>query len=99
MAVITNKITWARITSYNVCYTKLLRYRRTWGDLQTIGLQLGFPLLSTIRGGRDGGGSALSPQGKLLVEAFDRFHQRTDQVVNEALAAFLDEVKSIRSED
>lgn len=81
------------------CKALNITYRRTWGDLQTISLQLGFPLLSTIRGGRDGGGSALSPQGKKLVEAFDRFHQRTDHVVNEALAAFLDEVKSIGSED
>lgn len=81
------------------CKALGITYRRTWGDLQTISRQLGFPLLSTSRGGRDGGCSILSPQGKLLVGAFDRFHASTDNTVNQALAAFLSEVKDIGSKD
>lgn len=80
------------------CKALNITYRRTWGDLQTIGRQLGFPLLVTTRGGRDGGCSVLSPQGKKLVEAFDRFHDRTDQIVNDALEAFLADVRSIGNE-
>lgn len=81
------------------CKALGITYRRTWGDLQTISKQLGFPLLATSRGGRDGGCSVLSPQGECLVKAFDRFHASTDATVNEALQNFLNEVKTINSND
>jgi len=55
------------------CQKLGLTYRRTWGDLKKIEQQMGFPLLNKSRGGKEGGMSELSPQGKALVEAFDRF--------------------------
>jgi molybdate transport system regulatory protein len=69
--------------------TKLnLTYRRTWGDLKKIEQMLGFPLLEKSRGGAEGGSSSLSPQGKLLVKAFDKFHEQVDGVINKAFDEF-----------
>jgi len=62
-----------------------LTYRRTWGDLKKIETMLGFPLLEKSRGGREGGMSRLSPQGKMLVDAFNEFHASVDPAIHEAL--------------
>ena len=59
----------------------------TWKKIEQ---QLGFPLLNKSRGGKEGGMSELSPQGKALTTAFDRFHSRVDEVVAEAFDTFRD---------
>jgi len=41
-------------------------------------------LLEKSRGGAEGGSSTLSPQGKLLVKAFDKFHEQVDGVIADA---------------
>jgi molybdate transport system regulatory protein len=66
------------------CNKLSLTYRRTWGDLKNIEQMLGFPLLEKSRGGKEGGTSQLSPQGKKLVAAFNSFHQSVDGTINEA---------------
>jgi len=68
------------------CDQLQLTYRRTWGDLKKIESMLGFPLLDKSRGGREGGMSKLSEQGKLLVEAFDAFHASVDPAMQNALS-------------
>ena len=70
------------------CAKLNLTYRRTWGDLKKIEQMLGFPLLEKSRGGAGGGSSTLSPQGKLLVNAFDKFHQQVDGVIKNAFDEF-----------
>lgn len=65
-----------------------LTYRRTWGDLKKIEKQLGFQLLEKSRGGKDGGKTYLTPQGKLLVNAFDEFHEKIDLVMDDAFEDF-----------
>jgi molybdate transport system regulatory protein len=70
------------------CQKLGLTYRRTWGDLKKIEQQLGFPLLNKSRGGKEGGMSELSPQGKALTAAFDSFHSRVDEVVADAFDSF-----------
>ncbi|HZK08351.1 MAG TPA: LysR family transcriptional regulator [Bacteroidales bacterium] len=77
-------------TLTGACQKLGLTYRRTWGDLKKIEQQLGFPLLNKSRGGKEGGMSELSPQGKALTTAFDRFHSRVDEVVAEAFDTFRD---------
>ncbi len=71
-----------------------LTYRRTWGDLKEIEALLGFPLLDKSRGGKDGGQTQLSPVGKKMVEAFDRFHQKVDHYMEEAFLEFRENIKS-----
>lgn len=70
-----------------------LTYRRTWGDLKEIEAMLGFPLLDKSRGGKDGGQTQLSPQGEKMVEAFNRFHQKVDQYMEDAFMEFRENVE------
>lgn len=70
------------------CHKLGITYRRTWGDLKKIEQQLGFPLLNRVRGGKEGGASELSDQGKKLVQAFDRFHQDVDEKISHAFEEF-----------
>lgn len=70
------------------CQKLGLTYRRTWGDLKKIEQQLGFPLLNKVRGGKEGGASELSDQGKKLVEAFDQFHHDVDEKISFAFEEF-----------
>ena len=69
-----------------------LTYRRTWGDLKKIESQLGFQLLDKSRGGKDGGTSTLTPEGKRLVEAFDNLHARVDNVIQQAFEDFMQQI-------
>ncbi len=61
-----------------------LTYRRTWGDLKQIEKDLGYPLLEKKRGGKHGGETTLTEQGNNLVKAFDRFHKKTDRLIEKA---------------
>ena len=65
-----------------------ITYRRTWGDLKEIEEVLGFALLDKSRGGKDGGNTCLTPEGKNLVQAFDQFHEKIDSVIEEAFVEF-----------
>ena len=71
-----------------------ITYRRTWGDLKKIENQLGFQLLEKSRGGKDGGKTYLTKQGKLLVDAFDEFHERVDSVIENAFNNFKSKLNS-----
>ncbi len=55
-----------------------ITYRRTWGDLKDIEEVLGINLLDKTRGGKDGGQTQLTPEGKELVRAFDELHGKAD---------------------
>ena len=66
------------------CEALGLTYRRTWGELKKIEQLLGCPLVEKYRGGKDGGNSQLSPEGKRLVAAFDKFHAQMDIVMEKA---------------
>ncbi len=65
-----------------------ITYRRTWGDLKMIEKQLGFPLLEKIRGGKEGGRTNLTFEGKKLVNAFDEFHAKVDLIMDQAFQEF-----------
>ncbi|MCF8365616.1 MAG: LysR family transcriptional regulator [Bacteroidales bacterium] len=78
------------------CQKLGLTYRRTWGDLKKIEQQLGFPLLNKTRGGKEGGMSELSEQGRSLVEAFDKFHEDVDGKISRALEEFRQKLLALR---
>lgn len=65
-----------------------ITYRRTWGDLKKIEKQLGFPLLEKTRGGKEGGRTNLTFEGKKLVNAFDEFHEKVDLIMDDAFQEF-----------
>ena len=68
-----------------------ITYRRTWGDLKEIENQLGFPLLEKSRGGKERGGTKLSPEGEKMVAAFDRFHKKADDFMEKSFEEFRSE--------
>ena len=72
-----------------------ITYRKTWGDLKEIEQALGFPLLDKNRGGKEGGSSCLTPQGRELVRAFDEFHHNADKVIEKEFDIFLSKINSI----
>lgn len=71
-----------------------ITYRRTWGDLKEIEEMIGFPLLDKSRGGKEGGNTTLTPEGRKLVEAFDQFHDEIDGVIEQAFQTFRQKLNS-----
>lgn len=69
-----------------------ITYRRTWGDLKKIEKQLGFPLLKKTRGGKEGGQTRLTPEGRKLVDAFSRLHKRVHTEMEAAFREFREEL-------
>jgi molybdate transport system regulatory protein len=69
-------------------------YRRTWGNLKRIEEFFGFPLLDKFRGGSEGGMTKLTPEGRKLVQAFDRFHSTVDQTITKGFGNMLNDLKS-----
>ena len=50
-----------------------LSYRRAWGKLKEIEHNLGVKLVESAAGGAGGGGSRLTPEGRRLIERYERF--------------------------
>ncbi len=71
-----------------------ITYRRTWGDLKKIEEMLGFAILEKERGGREGGKSTLTLEGRRLVNAFDDFHKKVDAFVGTAFSEFREQLNS-----
>ena len=70
-------------------------YRRTWGNIKKIESFFGFPLLEKHRGGSEKGSMTLTPEGRLLVRAFDRFHDSVDSVIQKGFEEFLSDLKKV----
>ena len=68
-------------------------YRRTWGNLKKIENFFGFSLLEKHRGGNDGGTTKLTPEGKKLVRAFDRFHASVDSTIGKGFESLMNDLK------
>ncbi|HPE85751.1 MAG: LysR family transcriptional regulator [Bacteroidia bacterium] len=74
-----------------------ITYRRTWGDLKKIEKMLGFPLLEKTRGGKEGGSTCLTPEGKQLVKAFDHFHHTVDDLMDKEFLKLQDTINALHS--
>lgn len=59
-------------------------YRKSWDKLKKIEELLGFPVIQTHRGGVDKGNTTLTVYGKIIVEGFDKFHEKFDKVLTGA---------------
>ncbi|HOZ14919.1 MAG TPA: LysR family transcriptional regulator [Tenuifilaceae bacterium] len=58
-----------------------ISYRKAWGLLRQSEQTLGFPLLEKHRGGRDGGNTLLTEEGKNLVESYKALRVEFDSSV------------------
>ncbi len=70
-----------------------LSYRKTWDNLRKIEEALGFSVIERQRGGKTGGNTTLTPKGQAIINAFDKFHEKHDNFLKEALKETLDEIK------
>ena len=61
-----------------------ISYRKGWGDLRAAEQCLGIRLLEKHRGGRNGGSTALTADGKRFLEAYRRFRTRVARAVEQA---------------
>jgi molybdate transport system regulatory protein len=61
-----------------------LSYRRAWGKVKEMEENLGYPLVHSEVGGAGGGHTTLTPEGERLVRAYERFHNRVAQAVEDA---------------
>lgn len=50
-----------------------MAYSKAWAIIRRAERELGFPLLITATGGKEGGGASLTPEGRRFLEQYDRF--------------------------
>ena len=78
----------------NAAMKKLgLSYRKTWDNLVKIEENIGFKIVEKQRGGASGGNTVLTKEGKAIVDAFDKFHKKYDEMITKGLSEMLDEIK------
>jgi len=65
-----------------------MSYRAAWGKVKATEKRLGIKIVETHAGGRAGGGSTLTPEGKELLRKYKDFKQRA----NEAADALFKEI-------
>lgn len=56
-----------------------MSYRLAWQHLRTIEERTGFTVVEPRRGGPDGGGTELTPQGKALLKAYNEFRRDVEE--------------------
>ncbi len=59
-----------------------MSYSKAWRLIWTLEKRLGFPLLERKIGGQLGGGSLVTPQGKDLMDHYERFRRDTQKVLD-----------------
>lgn len=63
-----------------------LSYRRAWGKVKEIEENVGYALVESAVGGPGGGKTELTPAGRELVEAYERFRERMGEALARAYA-------------
>jgi molybdate transport system regulatory protein len=69
-----------------------ISYRKAWGDLKKAQAALGIVLIEQQRGGRCGGRTVLTEQGKRWLDAYGRCRRDIEAAVQASFARFCDEV-------
>lgn len=71
-----------------------ISYRKAWGDLKNAEAFLGFQIIEKHRGGKDGGTTALTPDGKLLITAYKKFRSEFQLSVHQCIKEFKKALKT-----
>lgn len=71
-----------------------ISYRHAWGDIKRAEERLGFALLDRQTGGSEGGGSALTPKAKILIDGYWRIKRKAIRESDKWLEKLLDEIGS-----
>lgn len=72
-----------------------ISYRKAWGLLRDIEYVLGFSLAGRKRGGKAGGRTIFTPEGKILLEAFTTLKTELEISDKEIIRAFFRKINSI----
>ena len=75
-----------------------LSYRRAWGKIKELEVNLGTALVASTAGGKRGGATRLTPAGRRLVRCYRAFRSRAERAVAEAFAAAFLEGVTVDSE-
>ena len=60
-----------------------ISYRKAWGQLRAMEVQLGLPLVQKQTGGQGGGGARLTPEARDLLSKYARLSQGMEEAVDE----------------
>ena len=69
-----------------------ISYRKAWGNIKESEELLGFKLVEKQRGGKDGGNSQLSPEGRRLLEAYNELKEDFDQSIKKVTKKFFNRI-------
>lgn len=69
-----------------------ISYRKAWGLVRESEKTLGFSLIEKHRGGKEGGNSILTPDGKKLIEAYKKLRSEFDSSVKKIVKEFFHQI-------
>jgi molybdate transport system regulatory protein len=72
-----------------------ISYRKAWGLLRTMEYILGFSLVGKKRGGKAGGRTTFTPEGKILLDEFTSLKADLDSTDKEIIRSFFRKINSI----
>lgn len=67
----------------DACSLMQISYSAAWNMLNHVEDELGYPLVTRIRGGATGSGSVLTEKGRALMTAYDQFSEHLNQTAKE----------------
>jgi len=72
----------------DACSLMQISYSAAWSMLNRVEDELGFPLVTRIRGGSTGSGSVLTEKGRALMRAYDQFSEHMNLAAKELYEQF-----------
>ncbi|KXA91633.1 hypothetical protein AKJ63_01155 [candidate division MSBL1 archaeon SCGC-AAA259D18] len=60
-----------------------MSYRHLWGTIKKLEERLGYDLVKTIKGGKEGGGATLTEEAYQLIEEYKRLNKTIKTVIEE----------------
>lgn len=72
-----------------------MSYRKVWDRIRNSEKELGFPLIETFRGGKEGGGTRLSDDGKRLLDSYAELRNDIDNLIKERVKSFFHSVNKL----
>ena len=69
-----------------------ISYRKAWGNVKHAEEMLGFPLVEKRRGGKSGGNSKLSEEGKILLTAYEELKIDFEKAIKEITRKFFNKI-------
>lgn len=79
----------------DACSLMQISYSAAWNMLNHVEDELGFPLVTRIRGGSTGSGSILTEKGKALMEAYDHFSEHLNREARELYSKIFEPISKL----